>query len=60
MFGLILLFGWEPCGILALQPGIKPAFPILEGKVLTTELQGKSLDMFLNCTFKQNFFLIEG
>ena len=29
-------FGPEVCRILALQPGIKPTPPVLEGKVLTT------------------------
>ena len=35
-------FGHEACGILALQPGIKPAPPTLEGEVSTTAPQGKS------------------
>ena len=35
-------FGHEACGILASQPGIKPAPPALEGEVLTTGLPGKS------------------
>ena len=35
--------GCEACGILALWPGIKPAPPALEGKILTTGLPGKSL-----------------
>ena len=30
-------FGHEALGILASQPGIKPAPPALEGEVLTTE-----------------------
>ena len=49
-FGTILLsvfkfwiFGSEVCGILAPQPGIKPAPLALEGKVLTTGLPGKDL-----------------
>ena len=29
-------FGHEACGILALQPGIKPTPSALEGKALTT------------------------
>ena len=33
-------FGHEACGILAPQPGIEPAPPALEGKVLTTDRQG--------------------
>ena len=36
-------FGREACGILAPQPGIKPAPPALEGPVLTTGPPGKSL-----------------
>ena len=40
-------FGLEACGILAPWPGIKPAAPALEGKVLTTGLPGKSLHIFL-------------
>ena len=35
-------FGRETCGILAPQPGIEPATPALEGKVVTTGLPGKS------------------
>ena len=34
--------GQEAWGILAPRPGIKPALPALEDKVLTTELPGKS------------------
>ena len=30
------LFGREACGILASQPGMEPAYPALEGEVLTT------------------------
>ena len=37
-------FGHEAYEILAPQPGIEPALPALEGKVLTTGLPGKSLD----------------
>ena len=33
----------EACGILSPRPGIEPATPVLEGKVLTTGLPGKSL-----------------
>ena len=39
--------GCEGCGILAPQPGIEPAPPPLEGKVLTTGLPGKSLSKYL-------------
>ena len=38
------LFGRKACGILASQPGIKPAHPALKGRILTTELPGKSPD----------------
>ena len=39
--------GHETCGILALQPGIEPTAPALEGKILTTGLLGKSIILFL-------------
>ena len=32
----------KACGILASQPGIEPAAPVLEGKALTTRLPWKS------------------
>ena len=35
-------FGHKACGVLAPQPGIKPALPELEGEVLTTGWPGKS------------------
>ena len=35
-------FDPEACGSLAPQPGIEPASPALEGKVLTTGPPGKS------------------
>ena len=38
-------FGPEACGILAPWPGIEPAPPALEGKVLTTGPTGKSLQL---------------
>ena len=41
---LSLFLGCESCGILAPHPGIEPASPSLEGKVLPTGLPGKSLD----------------
>ena len=43
LFYVLFCFGPEACGILALQPGIEPATPTLEGKVLTTGPPGKSL-----------------
>ena len=38
-------FGPGACGILAPQPGIEPAPPALEGKVLTTGPPEKSQDL---------------
>ena len=35
-------FGHEARGILDPRPGIEPAPPVLEGKVLTTGLPGKA------------------
>ena len=40
---MFCFFGHEARGILDLQPGLEPAFPALEGEVLTTGLPGKSL-----------------
>ena len=45
MFGL---FGCEAWEILAPQPGIEPASPALDGKVLTIGLAGMSQDGGLN------------
>ena len=39
-------FGCKACGILALSPGIKPATPKLEVKVLTTGPLGKPPEVF--------------
>ena len=39
----VLFFGHKACGILALQPGIRPVSPELEGDVLTPGPPGKSL-----------------
>ena len=36
-------FGHETCAILAPRSGVKPLFPLLEAKVLTTGFPGKSL-----------------
>ena len=41
-FLCFVFFGQEACGVLALWPGIEPAPPALEGKVLTTGPPGKS------------------
>ena len=38
-------FGCKASGILAPPPGIEPAPPVLEGKVLTTGPPGKSPDV---------------
>ena len=40
-------FGSKACGILAPQPGVEPAPPALEGKVLTTGPPGKSLSYLI-------------
>ena len=39
---MLCFFGHKACGILAPQPGSKPALPALEGEVLTTGPPGKS------------------
>ena len=46
---ILFLFyvGHEACGIIAPQPGIEPAPPALEGKVLTTGPPGKSQKSFI-------------
>ena len=43
---MFCFFGCEACGILAPQPGIEPTPPALEGEVLTTGPQGKSLNLY--------------
>ena len=43
----VLFFGYETYGILAAQPGIEPASPALEDKVLTTGPPGLSHNMTL-------------
>ena len=43
---MFYFFGHKACGILAPQPGIKPALTALEGKVLTIGSPGKSLFFF--------------
>ena len=40
----VLVFGLEACEILVPQPGIQPAPPALEGKVLATGSPGKALE----------------
>ena len=39
---MFVFFGCKAYGILSLQPGIKPGYHELEGKLLTTEPPGKS------------------
>ena len=51
LFFMFWFFGHEACGFLAPRPGIKPATPALEGKVLTTGLPGRSLTMILTRGF---------
>ena len=51
-------FGCKTCGILAPWPGIEPAPPVLEGKVLTTGPPGKSLTKVLFFFLIFFFFLI--
>ena len=46
-----------PCGILAPWPGIEPTLPALKGRVLTTELPGKSLPGIFIHPFTFNLFL---
>ena len=41
------VFGLKACEIVASWPGIEPKSSALEGKVLTTGLPGKSLELFL-------------
>ena len=45
-------FGRQACGILAPWPGIEPAPPALEGKVLTTGPPGKALHVSLRTELK--------
>ena len=48
LLNVVLVFGHKACGILALQPGIQPVPPALEGGVLTTGLLGKSQNCLNN------------
>ena len=48
----------KACGILAPQPGLKPASPTLEGEVLTNGPPGKSL-YFLYFTLYQSTCLLQ-
>ena len=43
---MLWFFGRKACGIIAPRLGIEPTPPALEGKVLTTEPPGKSLNFF--------------
>ena len=51
--GFFFFFGHEACGISALQPGLEPAAPVLEGKVFTTGLPGKSLNYLLKIIMEE-------
>ena len=42
LFFMFWFFGPEAYGILVSPTGIEPAFPVLQGEVLTTEPPGKS------------------
>ena len=44
---MFLVFWPEACGILVPWPGIEPASPALEGKILTSGCPGKPLDSLL-------------
>ena len=57
---MFCFFGPEACGILASQPGIKPAPPALEGEVLTTRPLGKSLEFFFFFKFIYLFMAVLG
>ena len=47
------------CGIPVLQPGNKPELPALEGRLLTTGPQGKSLGILIfTLIFKETLSLI--
>ena len=48
LFYVFWFFGREACGVSAPWPGVEPAPPALEGKVLTTGPPGKSLLFFLS------------
>ena len=50
-------FGCEVRGILAPQPGIQPAPPALEGKVVTTGLPGKSLAVVIPVENRQPIYM---
>ena len=49
----VLVFWCEVCRILAPQPGIEPAPPALEGKVLTTGPPGKLNFSYFNVLIKE-------
>ena len=52
-------FGHEAYGLLAPRPGIKPAPPALEGKVLTAGLPGKPLLCSLRCFIDTHFPVLQ-
>ena len=45
LFYVLFCFALKAHEILAPQPGMEPALPALEGKVLTTEQPGKSQEI---------------
>ena len=47
---MLWFFGHKACEILVPQAGTEPAFPALEGEVLTTRLPGKTLPISLILT----------
>ena len=47
--------GLQACGILAPRPGIKPTPPVLEGKLLSTELSGSSYIYFFEKQILEQF-----
>ena len=53
---MFCFFGHEARGILAPQPGIKLAPPVLEGEVLTTGLPGSPGMHILSLSFPFSFF----
>ena len=66
----VLVLWTKICGILAPPPGIESSPPILEGKVLTAGLQGKSILMLppndaflknlLECSLFMSFYYFPG
>ena len=55
----VWFFGCEACGILAPQPGLKPAPPALEDEVLTTGPPGRSLVIIIYLPVWKTYYLDE-